>query len=196
MASAQVKHDRILERGLDLVSRVGLSGATLGVLASDVGMSKSGLFAHFHSKEAVQVALLRRMAQAADAAVVSPAMKAPPGLPRLTTLVENWLGWAAKAGLRGGCPIAAAMFELDDAPGPIRCEAVSMEGRWRALLSRLTGEAVALGHLRQNLGVEQFVWELCGIYLSHHVSTRFLQDPQADRRASLAVGALIKRSRP
>jgi len=95
----------------------------------------------------------------------------------LTTLVENWLGWPTRAGLRGGCPIAAAMFELDDLEGPIRAEVVAMEGRWRALLRQLTSEAVALGHLRENLGVEQFVWELCGIYLSHHVSSRFFTCP-------------------
>jgi AcrR family transcriptional regulator len=88
--------DKILERGLDLMSQVGLSGVTLGVLASDVGMSKSGLFAHFRSKEAVQLALLQHMARLANAAVVAPAMKKPAGLPRLTTLTKKWLGWATK----------------------------------------------------------------------------------------------------
>jgi len=191
----RAKRDRILERGLDLMSQAGLSGVTLGVLASDVGMSKSGLFAHFRSKEAVQLALLQHMARIANAVVVAPAMKKPPGLPRLTTLTKKWLGWATKAGLRGGCPVAAALFELDDVDGEVRTEVAAMEGRWRALLSQLTGEAVALGELRADLDVKQFVWELCGIYLSHHASSRFLKDPQSDRRALQAFGALLERSR-
>src|SRR5271157_1209141 len=93
---------RILDRGLDLMSEVGVSGVTLGVLAAETGLSKSGLFAHFRSKEALQIALLRRMAEAADAAVLVFAMSAPAGLERLTTLVRRWLGWTARAGLRGG----------------------------------------------------------------------------------------------
>jgi AcrR family transcriptional regulator len=186
--------DRILEHGLDLLSAVGLSGVTLGVLAADVGMSKSGLFAHFRSKEAVQLALLRQMAQLANAVVVAPALEQPPGLARLTTLVENWLGWSRKAGLRGGCPVAAALFELDDIDGDVRAEVVAMEGRWRELLKALVCEAVASRELSVDLDVDQFVWELCGIYLSHHASSRFLRDPGADRRALTAFEALLRRA--
>lgn len=192
--SGRLRRDRILDRGLDLMSEVGLTGVTLGVLATDVGMSKSGLFAHFRSKEAVQLALLERMAGVANASVVAPAMAQPAGLPRLRALVGNWLGWTAKAGLRGGCPVAAALFELDDAEGEVRTEVEAMEGRWRGLLGRLTREAVDLGHLGADLDVDQFVWELCGVYLSHHASLRFLKDPQADRRAQIAFDALIRRA--
>lgn len=187
--------DRILHAGLDLLSEVGLSGVTLGVLAADIGLSKSGLFAHFHSKEGLQIALLDEMARIAEAVVVAPAMERAGGLPRLTALVENWLGWTARAGLRGGCPVAAALFELDDIGGEVRAKVVAMEQRWRALLAGLARDAVALGDLRADLDVEQFVWELCGVYLSHHASRRFLRDPDADRRAALAFGALVSRSR-
>ena len=191
----QANRDKILERGLDLVSQVGLSGVTLGVLASDVGMSKSGLFAHFRSKEDIQLALLQRMAAIANQLVVAPAMAKPPGLSRLITLVENWLGWTTKAGLRGGCPVAAALFELDDVEGEIRAEVVAMESHWRKLLGQLTAEAVALNELNGDLDVDQFVWELCGIYLSHHASSRFLKDPHANRRALVAFRELLQRSR-
>jgi AcrR family transcriptional regulator len=187
---------RILDRGLDLVSRVGVSGVTLGVLASNVGMSKSGLFAHFRSREAVQLALLQQMARVANTVVVTPAMAKPSGLPRLIALVERWFGWTTRAGLSGGCPIAAALFELDDLDGKVRDEVVAMEGRWRELLAQLTREAISRGELRRGLDVEQFVWELCGIYLSHHASRRFLKEPLADRRAMLAFGGLVQRSRP
>ena len=167
---------------------------TLGVLASEVGLSKSGLFAHFRSKEAVQLALLGQMARLADAVVVAPAMERPPGLARLTSLVEAWLGWSRKAGLRGGCPVAAALFELDDIDGDVRAEVVIMEARWRALLAALAREAVAAAELSLDLDADQFVWELCGIYLSHHASSRFLRDPDTDRRALVAFRALLARS--
>jgi AcrR family transcriptional regulator len=193
-STRQAPRDRILEHGLDLLSEVGLSGVTLGVLAADVGMSKSGLFAHFRSKVAVQLALLQHMAQLANTVVVAPAMEQPPGLARLTTLVENWLGWSRKAGLRGGCPVAAALFELDDVGGDVRAEVVAMEGRWRELLNALVREAVASCELSDDLDVDQFVWELCGIYLSHHASSRFLRDSGADRRAWTAFDALLRRA--
>jgi hypothetical protein len=108
----------------------------------------------------------------------------------------NWLGWTMKAGLRGGCPVAAALFELDDAEGEVRDEVEAMEGRWRGLLRQVASEAVASGDLRADLDVDQFVWELCGVYLSHHASLRFLRDPQADARAQWAFEALLGRARP
>jgi AcrR family transcriptional regulator len=185
---------RILDHGLDLMSEVGVSGVTLGVLAAETGMSKSGLFAHFRSKEALQIALLQRMAEAADAAVLAPALSAPAGLERLAALVGLWLGWTARAGLRGGCPVAAAMFELDDLDGDVRAEVVAMEARWRGLLAQLVREAVDRGELGANLDVDQFVWELCGVYLSHHASRRFLKDPAADERAHRAFRDLLGRS--
>src|SRR5712672_2531443 len=98
--------DLILKRGLALMSQSGLSGVTLGVLADQVGMSKSGLFAHFRSKEEVQIGLLQYMAEFATTRVVAPAMKADEGLPRLKALVANWFGWTRRAGLPGGCPVA------------------------------------------------------------------------------------------
>src|SRR4029077_11188066 len=134
---------RIMERGLALMSQAGLEGVTLGVLAEQVGMSKSGLFAHFRSKEDVQVGLLEYTAEFANERVVAPAMKVAEGLPRLKALVKNWFGWAQRAGLPGGCPVAAGLFEFDDVDGAVRSEILAMEKEWRGLLTRLAGEAVA-----------------------------------------------------
>jgi AcrR family transcriptional regulator len=176
------------------MSQSGLSGVTLGVLADQVGMSKSGLFAHFRSKEEVQIGLLEHMAEFATARVVAPAMKAKDGLPRLQALVANWLGWTRRADLPGGCPVAAGLFEFDDIQSPVRDKLLQMEGEWRSLLGGLVRKAVALGQLRRGLDVEQFVWELCGIYLSHHAAYRFLNSADADRRAKTAFQALLKRA--
>lgn len=187
---------RILGHGLAMMSRDGLAGVTLGQLAEQVGMSKSGVFAHFRSKEEVQIGLLEHSARIAAPVVVEPAMREPEGLPRLEALVRNWLGWARRAGLPGGCPVAAAMFELDDGDGPVRDKVVAMEAEWRGLLEQFAAQAVDLGHLRADLDVSQFVWELCGIYLSHHVAQRFVRLPDADARAAAAFESLLDRSKP
>ena len=191
-----VTRDRILQNGLALMSRDGLAGVTLGQLAGRVGMSKSGVFAHFKSKDEVQIGLLEQTARVAAPVVVEPAMREPEGLPRLVALVRNWFGWATRAGLPGGCPVAAAMFELDDIDGPVRDKVVAMEAEWRGLLEQHVRQAVGLGQLRDDLDAGQFVWELCGIYLSHHAAQRFLRQPDADARAATAFEALLDRAKP
>lgn len=188
--------ERILQQGLELLSREGMAGVTLGTLADRVGMSKSGLFAHFRSKDEFQIGLLEYVERFAAPHVVGPAMEEPEGLPRLTAFVRRWLGWSHRAGLPGGCPVAAAMFEMDDVVGPVRDKVVAMEAEWRGLLARIVREAVARGDLRADLDVDQFVWELCGIYLGHHTSSRFLRDADADARAWTAYEALLARARP
>ncbi len=188
--------ERILHQGLALMSQSGLAGVTLGVLADQVGMSKSGLFAHFRSKEDVQIELLSHMAEFATVHVLEPSMTASEGLPRLQALVRNWFGWAQRAGLPGGCPVAAGLFEFDDVEGRVRNKILEMEAEWRILLTQLVQRAVDLGHLRRDLDVDQFVWELCGIYLGHHAAHRFLRSADADRRAQIAVQALVDRAMP
>ena len=178
------------------MSQSGLEGVTLGVLADQVGMSKSGLFAHFRSKEEVQISLLEHTAVVGAAHIIAPSMKEPEGLPRLKALVKNWFGWAPRAGLPGGCPVAAGLFEFDDVQSPVREKILQMEAEWRGLLTKTVAEARSLGHLRADLDIAQFVWELCGIYLSHHAAQRFLKSPDADRRAQTAFQALLERAAP
>jgi AcrR family transcriptional regulator len=197
MTSAAVTtRERILAQGIALMSQAGLTGVTLGVLADQVGMSKSGLFAHFHSKEEVQIGLLRHMAEFAKEHVVVPAMRSEQGLARLKALVHRWFGWAQRAGLPGGCPVAAGLFEFDDVEGAVRNQVLAMESEWRGLLKRLVQDAIDRRQFRRNLDVDQFVWELCGIYLSHHAAHRFLRSADADRRAGVAFEALMERARP
>src|SRR5262245_60180114 len=142
--------ERIVSEGVGLLSKNGLAGVTLGVLATQTGMSKSGLLAHFKSKEAVQLQLLDETARIAQATVIEPAMKAPPGLKRLRVLFDRWLGWSEKAGLGGGCAVAGGFFELDDAPDsdPVRQRLVAMELEFRNLLIAITRDAVKQGELR------------------------------------------------
>ena len=193
MAAAQGSKHRIVEVGADLMSRRGLSGVTLGVLADEVGMSKSGLFAHFRSKDAIEIAILDHRAAAADRTVVEPAAGAPAGLPRLVAMMVNWLGWTARAGLRGGCPVAAGIFELDDASGEVRERLERIEAHWRDELVREAVEAVRAGQLSANADADQLVFELFGLYLGHHAAKRFVRDPKADERALMALIGVLGR---
>lgn len=194
--TAASTRERILEHGLAVMSQSGLSSVTFGVLADRLGMSKSGMFAHFRSKEEVQIGLLQYTADFATARVVAPAMKIDEGLPRLKALVANWFGWSQRAGLPGGCPVAAGLFEFDDIQGPVRNKILEMESEWRGLLTGLVRQAVDRGHLRRDLDLDQFVWELCGIYLGHHAAHRFLRSADADQRAQTAFEALLERGAP
>jgi AcrR family transcriptional regulator len=147
MEKSQSTRERILKQGLDLMSQSGLGGVTLGILAEKVGMSKSGLFAHFKSKEEVQISLLEHTAAVGAIHIIAPAMNAPEGLPRLQALVDNWFGWAPRAGLPGGCPVVAGMFEYDDIESPVRDKILAMETEWRGLLMATVEQTVSHGHL-------------------------------------------------
>ena len=174
----------------------GVGGVTRGVPAERGGMSKSGLFAHFKSKDEVQIDLLEYSVRHGTPYIVEPAMKEPPGLPRLRAVALNWFGWAPRSGLPGGCPVAAGMFEFDDIESPVRDKIAELEATWRSFLHELARRAVELGHLRRDLDVDQFVWEQGGIYLAHHISQRFVRLPESDRRAVIAFEALVERSLP
>lgn len=187
---------RLLQIGLDLMSVHGVDGVTLGQLATASGMSKSGLFAHFKSKEQLQIELLDSMSEMALHVIVEPAMRAPSGVKRIRSVMEHWRGWWRRAGLTGGCPIASALFELDDIDGDLRDHATGMERQWREQLARIVEEAKSLGQITANTDVDQFVWEMCANYLGHHVSSRFLRSDEADTHARRALDALIDRHQP
>jgi AcrR family transcriptional regulator len=197
VSKSEATHQRILWRGLEIVSERGLAGVSLGRLARRAGISKSGLFAHFRSKEELQVELLRAAEEALRREVVAPAMEAPGGLPRLRALVGCWLGWAVRSGLPGGCPLYGAAFELDDADeGPVRAHLTESKREWSGMLEGLVRDAMARGHLGGDLDATGFVWQLDGIYLSHHVSQRLMRDPEAGARARVAFEALVTSSLP
>lgn len=194
-ASADRTYDRILDRGLEMLSVNGLSGVTIGALANAVGMSKSGLFAHFRSKEEIQLSLIAHANAIVASQVIAPAMAEPAGLPRLTALMRNWLGWTRRAGLGGGCPVTSALFELDDLEGEVRALVSNAEAQSQELLFSLVNEAIASGTLRADADARQIVWEVRGIYLGHHVSSRFVGEPFADECAWTAFEALLERYR-
>src|SRR5688572_27760940 len=120
----------ILDRATGLASQVGLTGLTIGVLADELRLSKSGLFAHFRSKETLQIDVLNHAADRFREVVVRPALQEPRGAPRIRALFERWLAWGRDSALPGGCVFVAATAELDDRPGPVRERLVELQRDW------------------------------------------------------------------
>jgi AcrR family transcriptional regulator len=183
----------ILDAAFRLASRLGLEGLTIGSLADETGMSKSGLFAHFGSREGLQLAVLEHAAQLYGERVFSPALKIDRGLPRLRALFERWLDWASASGLPGGCIMISAANEYDDRPGPIRDAVIAYQRRGSAISERAVRLAIEEGHLRTDTDPEQIAFELLGIVLASHNHRRLLGDGEARKRALVAFDQLVAR---
>jgi AcrR family transcriptional regulator len=182
---------QILERAAQVASRRGLEGLTIGALAAETALSKSGLFAHFQSKEGLQVETLRFTAALFVEQVVRPALRAPRGEPRLRALFARWLEWARADTLEGGCLFVAAATELDDQEGPARAELVRQQKDWLALIAGVARGARELGHFARGLDAEQLAHELYGIMLAAHHARRLLRDPRAEARARRSFARLV-----
>jgi AcrR family transcriptional regulator len=184
----------IVEQGLDLASEVGLEAVTFGVLANRVGMSKSGLYAHFDTKEDLQIAVLDLAAEDFVDAVVAPALKQPRGEPRVRALFELWLAWPGDR-LTGGCPFIAATTELDDRPGPVRDRLVAHLRDLLGALERAATIAVEEQHFRADLEVQQLAYEIWANLVAHHHYAHLFHSREASSRARRAFDALIQRAR-
>jgi AcrR family transcriptional regulator len=191
MSKGEDTRREILERAAGLASQVGLEGLTIGRLADELELSKSGLFAHFHSKEALQVETLRFAAELFVDRVVRPALKAPRGEPRVRALFERWLEWAKANPLPGGCVFVAAACEMDDREGPAREELVRQQRDWLELIASVARTAIREGVFRADADPEQFAYELHGVKLAYHHASRLLRDPAAEARARRAFDALL-----
>jgi len=187
--------EAILGHALALATRIGVEGVTIGRLADDLKMSKSGLFAHFKSKEALQIEMLRVAGARMVETVVKPALATPRGEPRLRALFEHWLAWEQSPSLPGGCPFMAASFELDDRPGPVRDFVVQNLRDWIDTLAGAARIAVQEGHFRAELDCEQFAQDCQGIGLGFVHASRLMRDPQARARAQRAFEALVRDAR-
>lgn len=195
MSKGLATRNSILGRAVELSSVVGLERITIGRLAEDLELSKSGLFAHFKSKEALQIAVLDAAAERFRDVVVKPALREARGEPRVRALFEHWLRWAREAGLPGGCIFVTASVEFDDQPGPVRDHLVKQQKDWVSVIATTARLAVEAGAFRPNLDDRRFAQELYGILLSHYHFTRLLNDPDAEARTRAAFEHLVARSR-
>ncbi len=174
--------------------RVGLGGLTIGDLATETGLSKSGLYAHFGSKTALQLAVLDAAAEEFTASVLLPALKAPRGEARVRDLVDRWL----RCGLvrqPGGCVFVKASAELDDQPGPVRDRLRELHLELAAAIARIFAGGIREGEFRPDADAEQFAADLYGVMLAFHHRLRLLDDPTAEPRARTAVEALLDAAR-
>jgi len=183
----------ILDEALKIASKLGLEGLTIGSLADATGMSKSGLFAHFGSREELQLAVLEHAAQRYGERVFVPVLKIDRGLPRLRALFERWLDWALESGLPGGCIMISAAAEYDDRPGPIRDAVIANQHRGNAITQKAVRLAIEEGHLSPETDPEQISFEMLGIVLASHNHRRLLGDKEARKRALTAFEQLIVR---
>jgi AcrR family transcriptional regulator len=195
MSKGEVTRQAIVERAMNLATRIGLEGLTIGGLAEAMHLSKSGLFAHFKSKEALQRDVLRLAADRFVEAVIRPALTAPRGEPRLRALFENWMSWPQRGGTDAGCFFVAAAAELDDRPGPVRDLLVQQQKDWMETIATVVRTGISEGHFRRDVDADQMAHDLYGVMLAYHHATRLLTDPNAPKRAKNAFETLVAAAR-
>lgn len=181
----------ILEAGLDMASRLGLEDVSIGALAKATHMSKSGLFAHFQSKENLQSDILRYAGHLFSQGVVAPALKTEAGIPRIRALVDNWIGWTSK--LTGGCIFVQASNDFNNRRGKVRDFLLLQQEAWIDSLSRIARSAIRVGHFREDMDCEQFAFELYSLLLGFHLYHKLLKNEDIQQRQQTALETLIQR---
>jgi AcrR family transcriptional regulator len=194
MGKGTATRQAVLDEAAREASRVGLGGLTIGSLAAATELSKSGLFAHFRSKESLQLQLLDHTRARFVELVVRPALAAPRGEPRVRELFRRWLAWDADM-LPGGCLFVAASAEFDDQPGPVRDRLVRDQRDWLDTIAQVFRTGVAEGHFRRDADPGQFAYDLHGTMLAFHHASRLLGDPDAATRATRAFESLLSAAR-
>lgn len=190
MAKGDETRERILQHAMAIASEVGFEGLSIGGLAKAADMSKSGLFAHFESKEALQLEVLETASAEFADLVVKPALREPRGEPRIRAMFDRWLAWET---LRtGGCPFMAATFELDDRPGRLRDTLEATQREWIDTLTRAIQIAMDEGHFHPDIDADQLAYEIYGVFMAFHLYHRLLRDSDARRRATDALDYLLR----
>ena len=185
----------VLDEATELASLVGLGGLTIGTLAAATKLSKSGLYAHFASKESLQVEVLQHAREKFVDVVMRPTLGTPRGEPRLREFFDRWLMWQSTA-FGGGCVFVAAASEFDDQDGAVRDELVRAERDKLESVALIVGSAVSEGHFVDDVDPDQFAYELEGILLAHHHARRLMRDVSAEARARRAFERLLDSCRP
>ena len=175
--------DAILRRAVDIASVEGLEGLTVGRLAQELNMSKSGLFAHFGSKEDLQLATVESARRLFIDEISRPAMSAPKGMPRLLNLLNLWLGHVERRLFEGGCFFTAASFEFDDRSGPVRDRVAAIMHEWVATLGRAVQEAQNVGHIQAQANVHLLTHEIQSLAIGAFWSFQLLDEKHAYARA-------------
>jgi len=191
----QTTRAAIIEQALSIARREGLEGLTIGSLAERLDMSKSGVFAHFGSREELQLAVLNQYAALFVETVLRPAVARPRGLPRLRAMLKNWLTHLAEE-IEAGCILIAGACEYDDRPGPLHDALVAIIEGWKGELLRAIQVAQSEGHLDRRADGHQMVFEIYGLMLILHQDARLMRSSDSVQRARTALSRLIEAARP
>ncbi|HUP48076.1 MAG TPA: TetR/AcrR family transcriptional regulator [Thermoanaerobaculia bacterium] len=190
-AGKPMKGDRtrqsILERAVDLASLEGLEGLTIGRLADELGMSKSGLFAHFGSKEELQLAAIEAAGERFIREVLRPALAQPRGYPRLMAICRSWISYVRRSVFPGGCFFAAASFEFDGRPGAVRDAVVKAMDEWIGALERAIVMARDEGHIDSSVDEKQLAFELNSLFFGANFAHQLREDRRALELATKAI---------
>lgn len=183
----------ILDKAVRVASTIGIEGLTIGALARAVGMSKSGLFAHFKSKDQLQYAALQNAVEHFVEAVLRPAFKQPRGEPRLKAMVDNWIDHIDDEDtLPGGSVLISASIELDDRPGSLREFVFEAQNSLIENIRKAARLAISENHFRPDLDIDLFAWSLYSFVLGYHHFSRLLRDPRAKEHFKHATKSLIE----
>ncbi len=180
----------ILDAALGLASHMGLEGLSIGALAEVTQMSKSGVFAHFGSREELQISVVREYHARFEEEVFFPAVREARGLPRLRALFERWIQRVSKE-LDSGCIYISGAVEFDDRPGPVRDALATMVRAWHSALERAIRMAIEIGQLRADTDATQMLFEIHGLILALHHDARFLRTAGALDRARTGFERLL-----
>ncbi len=191
MRKGESTRQNIVRAAVSLASRVGLKGLSIGRLAHELDLSKSGLYAHFESKQTLEIATIDFAAERFVDNVVRPALKLPRGEPRIRGLFENWLAWSHRQDMPGGCLFYALTSELDDQPGATRDRLVQSQKDWREMIANCFAVGIEEGHFRADADPQQFAHELYGVYLSGQFAKRLVREANAGERTRTAFESLL-----
>lgn len=180
----------ILDEALQLASVVGLEGLTIGTLANRLGLSKSGLYAHFKSKDALQLAILEHGTTHFIDTVVNPALAPGDPVAAIQTTFAAWLEWSGQR-MAGGCLFVTAIVEYDDRTGPVREMLVQLHRRWLDFVAGAATRAASAGRFRADLDAAQFAHDFHAILLGFNQARRLLRDPDAEAKAHRAFQRLL-----
>ena len=182
----------IVDAALGLASQIGLEGLSIGAVAEVTGMSKSGVFAHFGSREELQISVIREYHDRFEASVFYAALQKPRGVPRLQAMFDHWVVQTS-AEIDSGCIYISGAVEFDDRSGPVRDALASSVLTWQTALRRAVELAQEEGHISHESDAQQIAFEIHGLILALHYEARFLRNPSATQRASAGFSHILAR---
>jgi len=179
----------ILNKGLEMATQLSLESVSIGNLAKATRMSKSGLFAHFQSKENLQIKILEHAGELFAQGVVVPALMEKAGIERIKALVNNWIAWSSK--LSGGCIFVSSSTEFTDRPGKVRDYILKQQEDWIDSLRTIARSAIRVGDFREGIDCDQFAFDLYSLLLGFHLYYKMLNNSETKNRQEAALERLL-----